>query len=222
MGGTDIRYVLVDDLRTLVWCANLANLELHPFLHLAPEIERPTALVFDLDPGEGSDVLSCIEVALFIRDIFDRLRLKLFAKVSGSKGLQIYVPLNTRVTYEVTQPVARSIAGLLAQQHPSLIVSEMDKSVRKKRVFIDWSQNSDFKTTAGVYSLRAKRATPFVSMPVTWDELEEARAKHDATLLDFTPTSAIERLEGLGDLFEPVRTLKQKLPSDLTRSLAPA
>ena len=180
-----------------------------------PAIERPTSLVFDLDPGEGSDVFSCVEVAFLIKSIFDQLRLQAFPKVSGSKGLQIYVPLNTRATYSNTQPAARSIAALLARQYPELVVSEMDKSVRRKRVLIDWSQNSAFKTTAGVYSLRAKRPAPFVSMPVTWDELEQARKQRDATLLDFPPEAAIERLEGLGDLFEPVRTLKQKLPSAL-------
>lgn len=213
-GGT-IRYVLINDLRTLVWCANLASLELHPFLHRAPKIDRPTSVVFDLDPGEGTDILTCAEVAFLLKDVFDGLGLQSFAKVSGSKGLQIYVPLNTAVTYAVTQPFAHGIAELMEQQHKGLVVSEMAKVVRKNRVFIDWSQNSDFKTTIGVYSLRAKSERPFVSMPVTWKELRQALDAQDGKLLQFEPEAALQRLEKAGDLFAPGLTTKQKLPTAL-------
>ena len=207
-GGKPIRYVLINNLATLVWCANLAALELHPFLHRSPKIDRPTSIVFDLDPGEGSDILDCARVAFLLKDMFDTWHLEAFVKVSGSRGLQVYLPLNTPVTYEQTRPFAQSIATLLAQEHPDLVVAKMTKSERTKKIFIDWSQNSDFKTTIGVYSLRAKHDSPFVSLPVAWDEL---RAKKPETLF-FSPEASLKRLEKSGDLFAPVVTKKQKLP----------
>jgi bifunctional non-homologous end joining protein LigD len=207
-GGRPIRYILINDLATLVWCANLADLELHPFLHRVPHPDRPTSVVFDLDPGEGADILDCACVAFLLKDLFDSSRLDAFAKVSGSRGLQVYVPLNTAVTYDQTRPFAQSIAIRLEREHPDLVVAKMTKSERTKKVFIDWSQNSDFKTTVGVYSLRAKRDSPFVSMPVDWDEL---RAKK-ADSLFFSPDAALKRLEKSGDLFAPVLKKKQKLP----------
>jgi bifunctional non-homologous end joining protein LigD len=210
-GGSNIDYVLINDLPTLVWAANLANLELHPFLHRVPEIERPTMIAFDLDPGEGTNVLTCAEVAFLLKENLDRMKLKSFAKVSGSKGIQVYVPLNTPVTYAVTQPFARTLAEHLAQQRPKLVVAEMAKRLRKGKVFIDWSQNSDFKTTVGVYSLRAKRDRPFVSAPVTWEELGEAAESRNPSRLNFESDRALERFEALGDLFAPVLKLKQRI-----------
>jgi len=218
-GGKDICYTVIDDLPTLVWCANRASLELHPFLHRAPRIDRPTSLVFDLDPGEGADILQCIEVAFLLKDILGRWNFQTFPKVSGSKGLQLYLPLNTVVTYDVTRPFAKGIAQFLAVKHPTLIVAEMAKAERKQRVFIDWSQNSDFKTTVGVYSLRAKRQYPFVSLPVTWDELEHARKSKTHDGLYYQPGAARERLEQMGDLFAPVLQLKQHLRSDFLAQL---
>ena len=212
-GGTDIRYIIIDDLPTLVWAVNLANLEIHPFLHRVPRLERPTSVVFDLDPGEGADILSCARVAFALRDLLGGMKLEAFPKVSGSKGMQIYVPLNTAVSYEKTLPFARAVAAYVEKREPDLVVSEMAKIVRTNKVFIDWSQNSDFKTTVSVYSLRAKRAAPFVSIPVTWDELGEALHKGDLRRLDFPPAAALERAERLGDLFAPLLKLKQKLPS---------
>jgi len=219
-GGPDIRYILINDLATLVWCANAATLELHPFLHCAPEIDQPTSVVFDLDPGEGADVLTCAKVAFLLKDVFARLGLESFAKVSGSKGIQVYMPLNNGSTYAVTQPFARAIAELLAKQHPKEIVAEMAKSERRKKVFVDWSQNADFKTTVGVYSLRAKRARPFVSLPVTWDELETALRTDKRDRLYFEPDVALARLDQIGDLFARVLTLKQVLPESVTSALA--
>jgi bifunctional non-homologous end joining protein LigD len=213
--GPDIRYVLINDLPTLVWLANLANLEVHPFLHRAPKIDQPTSIVFDCDPGEGADVLTCARVAGMLRETLAELGLECFPKVSGSKGLQVYVPLNTRVSYETTLPLAKAIAELLAQKEPKLIIAEMAKALRRRKVFIDWSQNSDFKTTVGVYSLRAKTYKPFVSMPVTWEELRQALDAKDATVLYFNPETALARVEKLGDLFKPVLKTKQKLPRDL-------
>lgn len=209
--GGDIRYIVIDDLPTLVWCANTANLELHPFLHKAPQLDRPTAVAFDLDPGEGTDVLTCARVAFWLKEVFDDAGLESFAKVSGSKGMQVYVPLNTAVTYGETQPFAKGLAERMEREHPELVVSEMAKAKRAGKVFIDWSQNSDFKTTVAVYSLRAKRPEPYVSMPVTWDELRTAVRKNDAASLMFGPDAALKRLAKVGDLWSDVLTLKQTL-----------
>ena len=211
-GGPDIQYILVNDLATLVWCANAASIELHPFLHRAPKIQQPTFVVFDLDPGEGADIRACIEVAFLLKDVLARIGLQSFPKVSGSKGIQVYVPLNTQITYAVTQPFAHALAELLAQQHSKLIVAEMAKTERTNKVFIDWSQNSDFKTTVGVYSLRAKRDRPFVSMPVSWEELRRNLKNRRTDDLYFEPEPALQRLSEVGDLFKPVLTLEQSLP----------
>lgn len=210
-GGT-IHYILINSRATLVWLANLANLELHPFLHRVPKIDRPTSIVFDLDPGKGANILSCARVAFFLRDFLGKFDLQLFPKVSGSKGLQVYVPLNTSTTYAVTAPFAKAIADLMAQQHPDLIVSDMSKALRVKKVFIDWSQNNISKTTAGVYSLRAAAEKPFVSMPVTWEELESAVAKGKPDDLFFGIEAALARVAQIGDLFSPMLSIKQKLP----------
>jgi bifunctional non-homologous end joining protein LigD len=215
-----INYILINKAETLAWCANLAALELHPFLHRVPEIDQPTHIAFDLDPGEGADIFTCAEVAFILRELFERLNLESFPKVSGSKGLQLYVPLNTPVTYDATQPFAKTVAELLEKEHPDLIVSQMPKALRKGRVLIDWSQNSQSKTTVCVYSLRGKRDEPFVSMPVSWRELQKAHRDKDRDALFFRPDAAIQRLTKLGDLFEPVLTMKQKLPDEFL-GLAP-
>jgi bifunctional non-homologous end joining protein LigD len=220
-GGPDIQYVLINDRPTLVWAASMACLELHPFLHRVPHLERPTLVVFDLDPGEGADINQCAEVALVLREVLTKLRLKSFVKVSGSKGIQVYVPLNSSITYEVTQPFARAIAELLERQHPQLVVSEMPKNLRHGKVFIDWSQNADHKTTVGVYSLRAKRHRPYVSMPVRWEELDRAFQEDEMDRLYFTADTGLLRLKRTSDLFAPVLKLKQKLPAEF-QSLATA
>ena len=212
-GKGDICYIVIDSLASLVWCANMASLELHPFLHRVPKIETPTAMVFDLDPGDGSDVLACSEVAFLLKAKLESRGLQSFAKVSGSKGIQVYVPLNTPVTYAETQPFARAMAEQLEREHPELVVSAMAKALRKQKVFIDWSQNSDFKTTVAVYSLRAKSATPYVSMPVRWQELRKALNARQADSLYFEPDAALRRLKRVGDLFEPVLSTPQKLPA---------
>src|SRR6266513_52445 len=213
-GGPDINYILINDVRTLTWAANIAALELHPFLHRVPRIERPTNIVFDLDPGEETNILQCAEVAFLLRDVLMKLRLKSFAKVSGSKGIQLYVPLNTAITYDATQPFARAVAEILEKAHPDKIVAEMTKNLRVGKVFIDWSQNANHKTTVGVYSLRAKRARPYVSLPVKWEELTTALKKADVDLLEYEPEEALHRLKRLGDLFVPLLKLKQKLPKE--------
>ncbi len=176
-------------------------------------------MVFDLDPGEGADILKCAQVAFVLRDLLEKHQLKSFPKVSGSRGLQIYVPLNSPVTYESTRPFARTVAEFLAREHPDQIVAEMAKVARARKVFIDWSQNSDFKTTVGVYSLRAKSAHPFVSMPVTWDALSRAMKKQDREGLYFQPKAALDHLKRVGDLFAPVLKLKQSVPAGLAAQL---
>jgi bifunctional non-homologous end joining protein LigD len=211
-GGPDVNYVLIDDRRTLLWCANVGAIELHPFLHRVPAIDTPTLIVFDLDPGEGVTILDCATVAFLLEDTLERLRLRSFVKTSGSKGLQVYVPLNTPTTYAATGAFAHALARLLEAEHPRLVVSEMAKARRRGKVFIDWSQNAAHKTTVAVYSLRAKRERPFVSMPLTWAELERARRRRRVEALDFGPDAALKRLAKVGDLFAPVLRMRQRLP----------
>jgi bifunctional non-homologous end joining protein LigD len=211
----EIQYILINDLPTLVWVANMASIELHPFLHRAPKISEPTEIVFDFDPGEGADMLTCARVAILVRDVLGELNLQSFAKVSGSKGLQMYVPLNTGFNYDIVKPFAKTLAELMEERHPDLILSKMSKDLRKGKVFIDWSQNSESKTTVSVYSLRAKSDRPYVSMPVDWDELKSAIRRKNAKSLFFEPDQALKRLEKIGDLFAPVETLKQNLPPEV-------
>ena len=208
-----INYILINDRATLVWVASMGSLELHPFLHHAPRIEQPTAVIFDLDPGEGRSILDCARLAFQVRDLLDKLGLKSFPKVTGSKGIHIVVPLNTPVSYAATKPFAQAIAEQLARAHPRGVVAQMVKSVRKGKIFIDWSQNDVHKTNIGTYSLRAKER-PFVSMPVTWTELKHAIAKRDPRKLFWDAEAALLRLETTGDIFAPVTKLKQKLPKE--------
>lgn len=204
-------YCVVADLPTLVWLGNLADLELHTSLSRAPETQRPTVIAFDLDPGAPATIVQCCQVGLWVRDIFEQFGLQAFAKTSGSKGLQIYVPLNTAVTYEQTKPFAKAVARLLEESHPDLVISDMKKALRVGKIFVDWSQNDDYKTTVNVYSLRAKEQ-PTVSTPVSWQEVENCLKKGDPDLLVFTSDQVLQRVEKTGDLFEPVLKLKQKLP----------
>ena len=206
-GDRDIDFVLCDDLPTLVWLANLADLELHPSLALAEDPDRPTVVAFDLDPGEPAALPECRAVALLLRDTLADLGLECFAKTSGSKGMQVYVPLNTPVTYDDTKPFAQALAQLLEKQHPKLVVSSMKKSLRPGKVFIDWSQNSRHKTTVAAYSLRA-RERPTVSTPLSWDEVAD-----DSLALVFDSTAVVERIATHGDLFAPVLELEQTLPA---------
>jgi bifunctional non-homologous end joining protein LigD len=208
----DIDFCLANDVPTLVWLANLADIELHTSLSIAREITRPTMMVFDLDPGAPADIVACCRVGLLLHDLFEQLGLECFPKTSGSKGLQIYVPLNTDVTYEDTKPFARAVAELLEKQHPKQIVSRMTKSLRGGKVLIDWSQNDEHKTTVCVYSLRAKER-PTVSTPVTWEEVDAtSRARRGTKRLTFEYSDVLDRVERDGDLFAPVLTLQQHLP----------
>lgn len=207
----DVNYCMANDLPTLVWVANLASIELHPNLALGSNIARPCALVFDLDPGAPADIVDCSRVGLLLRSLFEEMGLRSFAKTSGSKGLQIYVPLNTEVTYERTKPFAQAVAQLLEAQPDTGVISSMKKSLRPGKVLVDWSQNDEHKTTVSVYSLRA-RSRPTVSTPVTWDEVEAAsRGKLD--LLATDSAELLRRVERIGDLFAPLLTLRQELPA---------
>ncbi|MDX6535627.1 MAG: bifunctional non-ous end joining protein LigD [Gaiellales bacterium] len=207
----DINFLLVNNLSTLIWIANLADLELHTSLSKAAHPQRPTMMVFDLDPGPPATIAECCEVGLMLRDLLHDLKLEAFAKTSGSKGLQVYVPLNTAVTYDDTKPFAHTVARLLEERRPDLVVSNMRKELRTGKVLVDWSQNDDMKTTICVYSLRA-RERPTVSTPVTWDEVGGTTSKGDPASLVFEWKDALERIDRMGDLFEPVLRVRQRLP----------
>ena len=204
-----IDFCVCDDLATLVWLANLADLELHPSLSKVPDVGRPTVMAFDLDPGPGAGLEQCCDVALLLRDTLAALGLESFPKTSGSKGIQVYVPLNVDdVDYDHgTKRLSNALARHLESQHPKLIVSSQRKELRKNRVLIDWSQNDEHKTTVGVYSLRA-RERPTVSTPLAWEEVDAGGA--DA--LVFEADDVLARVEEHGDLFAPVASLQQELP----------
>jgi bifunctional non-homologous end joining protein LigD len=208
-----IDYTLADDLPTLIWLANLAAIELHAPLARAGAMEQPTALVFDLDPGAPATAIECCRVALQLQGMFENLGLQSFVKTSGSKGLQIYVPLNDgRTTYEQTKPFAKAVAELLEEAEGELVVSRMTKAKRAGKVLIDWSQNDAKKTTVCVYSLRAN-AQPTASTPLEWDEVREALDSGAPDRLVFRAEQVLERVAGRGDLFAPVLSLVQALPS---------
>jgi bifunctional non-homologous end joining protein LigD len=206
-----IDFCLADDLATLVWLANLADLELHTSLALAADVTAPTVVAFDLDPGPPATIVECAEVAVRLREAFEHLGLRSFPKTSGSKGMQVYVPLNTPATYDQTKPFARGLAQVLERRHPELVVSDMKKTLRTGKVLVDWSQNDEHKTTVNVYSLRA-RDRPTASTPLHWDEVEAVIGTRDPEALAFTSDEVLARVAEHGDLFRPVVELEQELP----------
>ena len=208
---TKVPYCILDNRASLLWAANLANLELHVSLARATDITKPTALVFDLDPDPSVGIIACCRVALWLRDLLDDVGLQSFPKTSGSKGIQMFAPLNTKTSFDETSSFAHAVARHVETEHPDRVVSKMAKELRVGKVLIDWSQNGAHKTTASVYSLRALER-PSVSTPLEWSEVESALKKDDAELLFFGPDDVLERIEKRGDLFEPVRKQKQKLP----------
>lgn len=210
-GEPKICHVLLNDLPTLIWSANLANIELHTFLAKAPHLERPTQMVFDLDPGEGADLLDCAEIAMELRKRLAGCDLETFIKVSGSHGLHLHVPINRPdASYEQTRSLAQKIARQFEQEFA--VTSNMSKEKRRGKVFIDWSQNTDFKTTVAPYSIRAKSEVPYVAAPVLWSELEHACSSKNCEMLRFRPEQIEQRIQKLGDIFKPLLSLKQKLP----------
>jgi bifunctional non-homologous end joining protein LigD len=217
-GKGTIDYCLAEDLPTLIWAANLAAIELHPSLSRAARMDRPTAIVFDLDPGAPAGLKACCRVALQIKEMFDTFKLDTFIKTSGAKGLQVYVPLNTAVTYEQTKSFARAVAELLEKRHPRQVLSRMTKELRPGKVLIDWSQNDEHKTTVSVYSLRA-RERPTISTPLAWEEVERAVRSRREPSLSAEPGELMERVASHGDLFEGLLTLRAELP-DLSQGNA--
>jgi bifunctional non-homologous end joining protein LigD len=208
----NIDFCVCDGRPTLVWMAQLAAIELHPSLSLGRAPTRPTVLAFDLDPGPPADIVDCCHVALRLRDLFGHFGVECFPKTSGSKGMQVYVPLNSpRTSYDETKPFAKAIAQLLEKQTPERVVSKMKKVEREGKVFVDWSQNHRSKTTIAAYSLRA-RERPTASTPLAWEEVEQAVESEDASSLVFEAADVLERIESKGDLFAPVLELQQKLP----------
>jgi len=210
--GEDIHYCMVDDLAQLVWLVNLADLELHVSLSLGKNVLRPTSMVFDLDPGPGVGILECADLAERLRSFFAKIKLESFPKTSGSKGIQVYVPLNTAVDYDQTKGFAKRLAESFEERYPGEVVSKMAKNLRKGKIFIDWSQNDDHKTTVCVYSLRAKEQ-PTVSAPLRWEELRKALRSKTKESLSFDSEAVLQRAAKHGDLFAPLLKLKQKLPS---------
>jgi len=207
-----IEFCVCDSLPTLIWMAQLAALELHPSLSRSRAPKRPTVVAFDLDPGPPADVVDCSRVALRLREVLSQLELESFIKTSGSKGMQLYVPLNTKTSYEETRPFAQALAQLIAKQDPENILAKMGKKTdRSGKVFIDWYQNNERKTTISVYSLRA-RERPTCSTPVTWDEVEAVAKSGDGSKLVFEARDVLERIEQHGDLFAPVLEMEQELP----------
>jgi bifunctional non-homologous end joining protein LigD len=207
-------YCVVNDLPTLVWIAQLGTIELHTSLSLRRQIERPRALVFDLDPGPPATIVECCQVALWLREWFEDHGLEACCKTSGSKGLQMYVPLNTPTDYQHTKRISRGLAQKLEREHPELVVHMQRKTLREGKVLIDWSQNDQYKTTVSVYSLRA-RERPTVSTPVSWQEVEQCLGQEDPQMLVFDSEQVLDRVERMGDLFEPVLRRRQKLPNEL-------
>jgi len=206
-----MEFCVAANLPTLVWAANLASLELHTSLSCASAMAHPSYIVFDLDPGEPANIVQCCQVGLWVREAFAGMGLRSFAKTSGSKGLQIYVPLNSGVSYAETKPFAHELALSLERNHRELVVSDMKKSLRTGKVLVDWSQNDEHKTTVCVYSLRA-RQEPTVSTPVSWAEVGRCLQTGNAAMLKFTAPEVLERVERRGDLFGPLLSLHQQLP----------
>ncbi|MEA2461768.1 MAG: bifunctional non-ous end joining protein LigD [Actinomycetota bacterium] len=207
----DIPYCLIENRAALLWAANLGNLELHIGLARASDIFKPTAVVFDLDPDPELGIIGCCKVAVWLRDKLQSLGLESFPKTSGSKGIQMFAPLNTKVSFDETGSFAHALATEVQNEHPDDVVTKMAKDLRSGKVFIDWSQNDNHKTTACVYTLRAKEF-PSASTPLEWREVEAALKHKKAERLFFTSDQLLKRVEQKGDLFEPVLKLKQKLP----------
>jgi bifunctional non-homologous end joining protein LigD len=210
--GEDITFCRIDDTASLIWSVNHGNLEMHPLLSVAPHFDTPTTLAFDLDPGEPAGLLDAAEVALLMRDMLAGVGLRTWAKASGSRGVQVYAPLNSPARFEASKAFARSVAEVMAARMPDRIVARMDKRLRTGKVLVDWSQNDRHKSTVAAYSLRAKLHRPTVSVPVTWAELEDTVGRGSAEELLAGPEEALERVREHGDLFAPVLTCVQRLP----------
>jgi bifunctional non-homologous end joining protein LigD len=209
--GRSVNHCLINTLPALLWAANLAALEIHVPLALANKPQKPQWMVYDLDPGDPTMLRQCAVIALRLRDHFASLKLQTLVKTSGSKGLHLYVPLNTPTTFDQTKIFARTVAQYLEQESPSEVTTNMSKALRRGKVFIDWSQNDLHKTTVCTYSLRAT-VKPQVSTPITWDEVQGIASSRRKTSLQFGPRQVLDRIQEHGDLFAPLLKLRQKLP----------
>ncbi len=206
-----VHFCVVNDLASLIWVVNLASLEMHTSLSYKDDVLTPTMMVFDLDPGPPADLLDCLDIAFQLKAIFDELGLEVFPKTSGGKGLHVYAPLNTKTDYDKTKSFAKAVAQLLEKKNPDKVTSNMRKDLRKGKIFVDWSQNDDHKTTVCVYSLRA-RERPTVSAPVTWERLQWAAKHKDTSKIVMETADILRQVEKEGDLYAPMLTLKQTLP----------
>jgi bifunctional non-homologous end joining protein LigD len=204
----DISFCRLDETAALLWSVNHGNLEMHPLLSVAPDFDTPTAVVFDLDPGEPAGIVEAAEVALILRDVLAGVGLEAFPKTSGSRGMQVYVPLNTPAGFDATKRFARSVAEVMAERLGDRVVAQAARRLRAGKVLVDWGQNDRHKSTVAPYSLRAKLGRPTVSAPLTWEEVEAA----DAAVLLPAPSEVLERVAAHGDLFAPVLSLRQALP----------
>jgi bifunctional non-homologous end joining protein LigD len=211
--GRRWEFCSIDDLPSLVWIVNLASIELHPFFARADTLDEPTAVVFDLDPGPPADVVQCSIVALRLCDALESVGLQGFAKTSGSVGMHVVVPLNSRHTWEESKAFARRLARELVHELPDLVVDKQARSARRGKVLVDWLQNDPTRSTVAPYSLRG-HGWPLVSMPVSWEEVRQAARSGRAEDLVFEPAAAVERVERLGDVYEPVLSLEQQLPGN--------
>ena len=205
-----IGFCVVNELASLLWAVNIGSIELHTSLHTRDAMRRPTALAFDLDPGDGVDVLGCGEVALRLRALLDGVGLCGLVKTSGSKGLQVYVPLNSEVTYAQTKPVAKAVAQALEAESPDRVISRVARAERRGRVLVDWGQNTEHKSMVCAYSVRAKER-PTVSTPVTWEEVEAAVGRAEPGALVFEMGDVLDRIARDGDRFAGVLSVEQDL-----------
>ncbi|MEN6645284.1 MAG: non-homologous end-joining DNA ligase [Armatimonadia bacterium] len=206
-----VTFCVIDDLASLIYLINLAAIELHPLLATADDVNTPTLMTFDLDPGPGADLVDCSRVALQLRDLLRQAGLDCFPKTSGKKGMHLNVPLNTPCTYDETKGFARAIAMLLEKYHPEQVTSNMRKDLRRSKVFVDWSQNDEHKSTVCVYSLRVWER-PTVSTPLKWEEVQDAVDRKDGSGLSFETEQTLERVQQYGDLYALVATLQQNMP----------
>jgi bifunctional non-homologous end joining protein LigD len=211
--GEEITFCRIDDTASLIWSVNHGNLEMHPLLSVAPDLDTPTTLAFDLDPGEPAGILDAVQIALLLRDMLAGVDLRTWAKTSGSRGVQVYAPLNSPASFDAAKAFARNVAEVMASRLPDRVVARMDKGERTGKVLVDWSQNDRHKSTVAAYSLRAKLPRPTVSMPVAWDELEAIVDRGAADALLLAPEDALDRVADRGDLFAPVLTCVQHLPA---------
>jgi bifunctional non-homologous end joining protein LigD len=206
-------YCVVNDLPSLVWVANLGTIELHPFLARRDQPDRPTVVVFDLDPGPPAGLAECARAAMWLRELLVGLGLRCLAKTSGSLGMHVYVPLGGTATFAETKPFARKVAERLAAEHPHDIVATIGRQERTGKVLVDWGQNDSNRSTVAPYSLRA-RGRPVVSTPLTWEEVDRVQRQVEADALLFGPDDMLVRLDGTADLFQPVLELKQHIPTE--------